>query len=87
MADAKTLHHERFNIVRQNEAGFDRACEAAWRLYRLSIGMDDDGYARKVDGFCRTTDDIVVEFVGYASRNCEHVYDFWGRVERIEGDE
>ena len=81
---ATKLHREHFRVERQ-EADFDRACDEAWRRYMSIIGMDDDGYATRVDGWERSRDEISVQFVGYVRWGSWHHYRFTGTVWEGEG--
>lgn len=77
---------EEIRIFRQ-EAGFDRACEDAYTRALIRFGMDEDGYATRVDGWERTTCSIRLCFTGYAMHDSNHVYSFLAWVSKEEDSE
>lgn len=78
--------NERVKIQIFSNIGFDRASDAAYNRACLMFGLDDDGYCEKVEGWCRSTDMIIIEFESYrhigSMTGHEHIYTFVAWVER-----
>lgn len=79
----------KFPITR-TDSHFDRACESAYRIAIGYFGCDENGYLTYVEDFDRSTDSVVVRFVGYEVHGgyigVSHIYTFEAWVERYEED-
>lgn len=80
---------ERIDIqIDRDESGFDRACDAAYRMACGKFGADDNGHLRNVTNSERSTDSIIVEFASYRRSGSMvgtvHTYSFVAWVERAD---
>ncbi len=73
-------------IVDRNESGFDRACDAAFRMAIARFGVDDNGHSSRVEGWERSQCWVEVEFLRYVRSGCNHTYTFSAMVRKVEPD-
>lgn len=80
------LKTEEVVVVRQ-EASFDRACDEGYSRAVTMLGVDDDGHAKRVKGWERSSCFVRVVFESYTHTGSmgghEHVYVF--RAEAVKG--
>ena len=72
-----------FVVIRQ-QADFDRACDSAYDLAKVHLGVDENGDCKNVEGWSRKSCWVEVEFVSlcstYSPVGQEHVYKFVTRA-------
>lgn len=77
--------------VERQEAHFDRACDAAYRMAMMRFDCDDCGHLNNVQDSCRSTDTVIVEFKSYRHTGSmagqSHHYHFVAWVQRHEDEE
>jgi hypothetical protein len=73
-------------VIDRNESGFDRACDAAFRMAISTFKIDDDGHTSRVEGWHRSQCWVEVEFARYIRSGCNHTYTFLATVRKVAKD-